>query len=531
MAKLALKVIAVLYMRMSKAEQDKSIEEQRESLLALAEQKGYHVYREYVDAGISGDETERRTHFLQMREDASKGEFSIVLCWDQDRFGRFDQLDAGYWIYPFRQAGVCLETIAQGKIDWDDFAGRMIYSIQQEAKHQFLRDLARNSLRGLIKRAKTGVWVAGRPPFGFNLGEDEHLALGDPLKVAAVREAFRLRLLRLGYRAIARALNSQEMVSPSGGKWSHDAVRIVLGREAYCGVSTFGGRRQGKYFTMSDGQILCVRPGEKLNEIAIRVDDAHPAIIDRQTWAEAQAVKVGVPRPHCRRGGPGAPLAGLLYCKRCGHVMYAQSLQRKGGQKNPRYVCSTYHKGRGCGYCVVPQDAVLAAVANAIRQDVLQGSPERLEEVITAAINKQSNHALAELDKRASRKKIAALDKQIEQATDRLISVDSSLVPDVEKRLLALKRDRATLAEGLKRQPPAQPDVDPKEVAQELWRLGDALERSDPAEVRQFLSRIVSRIELEFQPGKRHGRGQKYEFVRGTVKICPKACPPPRKVR
>jgi DNA invertase Pin-like site-specific DNA recombinase len=528
---MVLKLIAVMYLRMSKLAQDKSISEQREELLKLAERKGYHVLREYVDPGISGDETERRVQFLQMREDVSTGEFSIVLCWDQDRFGRFDLLEAGYWITPFRNAGVRLETVAQGEIDWNDFAGRMIYGIQQEAKHQFLRDLARNSLRGLIDRAKTGVWVAGKPPFGYVIGENEHLALGDPRQIAAVKEAFRLRLLRLGYRAVARALNRQDMVSPSGGKWSHDAVRIVLDREAYCGVSTFGGRRQGKYFTMSDGQILRVQRGEKRNKVAIRVEDAHPGIVDKQTWAAAQAVKRGSPKPHCHRGGPGAPLAGLLFCKRCGRVMYAQSLQRKAGQKTPQYICSTYHKGRGCGYCVVPQDAVLAAVANAIRQHVLQGSPERLEQLIAIAIKKRTAASSSETEKRALQKKLADLDQRIERATDRLLKVDDLLAPDIEKRILALKREREALANDIRQPRPVPPDYNPKEVAQEVWRLADALERSDPAEVRQFLSRIVSRIELEFEPGKRHGRGQKYDFVRGTVKVCTNAWPSPATCR
>ena len=50
-----------------------------------------------------------------------------VLCWDQDRFGRFDPLEAGYWIKPLRDAGIRLETVAQGRIDWEDFAGRIIF--------------------------------------------------------------------------------------------------------------------------------------------------------------------------------------------------------------------------------------------------------------------------------------------------------------------------------------------------------------------------------------------------------------------
>jgi DNA invertase Pin-like site-specific DNA recombinase len=68
----------------------------------------------------------------------AKRDFSVVLCWDQDRFGRFDTVEAGHWIYPLRQAGAHLETVAQGKIDRNDFAGRILYAVQQEASTRFL---------------------------------------------------------------------------------------------------------------------------------------------------------------------------------------------------------------------------------------------------------------------------------------------------------------------------------------------------------------------------------------------------------
>ncbi len=144
---------AVLYLRMSSAKQDASIDQQRDQLTSYAAQHGYTVTKEYTDSAISGDDTARRTEFLRMRDDAAKGEFSVVLCWDQDRFGRFDPIEGGYWILPFRDAGVRLETIAQGRIDWTDFAGRLLYVVQQEAKHAYLRDLSRNVARGQLPGA------------------------------------------------------------------------------------------------------------------------------------------------------------------------------------------------------------------------------------------------------------------------------------------------------------------------------------------------------------------------------------------
>ena len=91
--------------------QDTSIPDQRREVEALAANFGYRIIREYIDEGISGDKTEKRTEFLKMRDDAERiGDFRAVLCWDQDRFGRFDMIEAGFWIHAFRIADVHLAS-------------------------------------------------------------------------------------------------------------------------------------------------------------------------------------------------------------------------------------------------------------------------------------------------------------------------------------------------------------------------------------------------------------------------------------
>ncbi len=100
--------------------------------------------------------------------ETTKGIFRAILCWDQDRFGRFDSIEAGEWVSPLRRAGVELTTVCQGRIDWDDFAGRLIYQITQEGKHRFLVDLSRNSLRGMIRFAKQGNLLGMPTPYGYD---------------------------------------------------------------------------------------------------------------------------------------------------------------------------------------------------------------------------------------------------------------------------------------------------------------------------------------------------------------------------
>ncbi len=160
--------LAVAYYRMSTDKQEASIPAQREAVQKYAADNGYQIIREYIDEGISGDATEKRHQFRWMIADAeAAGGFEAILCWDMDRFGRFDSIEAGRWVYPLRTNHVRLATVAQGEIDWTDFAGRMMYGIQTEAKHQYLTDLSRNVTRGMTRLAEQGKWPGGLPPIGY----------------------------------------------------------------------------------------------------------------------------------------------------------------------------------------------------------------------------------------------------------------------------------------------------------------------------------------------------------------------------
>lgn len=61
-----------------------------------------------------------------------------------------------------------LVTVCQGRIDWKDFAGRLIYQITQEGKHRFLVDLSGNFMRGMIRFAKAGHLLGMATPYGYD---------------------------------------------------------------------------------------------------------------------------------------------------------------------------------------------------------------------------------------------------------------------------------------------------------------------------------------------------------------------------
>ncbi len=150
-------IAAVGYVRMSTDKQETSPEQQRKEIEAYAAKHGYSILRWYSDLGISGDRTEKRVEFKQMIADAEDGRFKAILCWDQDRFGRFDSLESGYWIHPLRKRGVQLVTCTDGAVDWNTFAGRMLYGMKQEGKHQYLVDLSNNVSRRMKATSTAGA--------------------------------------------------------------------------------------------------------------------------------------------------------------------------------------------------------------------------------------------------------------------------------------------------------------------------------------------------------------------------------------
>ena len=81
-----------IYMRLSQEDlregESLSIENQRTMLTKyVEEQKGWTLYDEYVDDGISGT-TFDRPGVQRLLEDAKSGKINLILCKDMSRFGR-----------------------------------------------------------------------------------------------------------------------------------------------------------------------------------------------------------------------------------------------------------------------------------------------------------------------------------------------------------------------------------------------------------------------------------------------------------
>jgi len=528
---------AVTYIRMSGREQEASPEQQRDEMPKLAAKHGCKIIREYFDPGISGDDTRKRKQFQKMIRDAEeKGDFAVILCWDQDRFGRFDQIEAGRWIFPLREAGVRLITTAQGAIDWTTFAGRLVYSVAQEGKHQFLLDLSRNCLRGRIKAAKNGGGTS-RPPYGFDrLVYDEagslvrRVPFGDKFRrprgwrvqYAPSEDAEILAAVRWMFETFANTdcsvnwlvseMNARRPPKMPADGWTRKGIVYMLTNPAYIGTRRFGDRRSGKYHEVGEDGEIVPKSGKRASKTPVAgtpilTPGAHEGIIPEPLFVRVQEKLVGRKKSGRRPQHNAYLLSGLLKCGHCGSNMSGDG-SHNGNRAVRYYRCADQARGKrpDCPCGRIQQDRVEAYVLAYVRDRLFSpGAAEMIRQaIIQAAKAKQS----FKTDTKALMARIAAVEKKIARGTENLLLASPEDYPDMSRLLKEWRDEWADLQEQIELKAISPDGTPPEQVADramaQLARLQEVYKTGDPAGLRGILKQMIEEIPVWFEPyGKR----------------------------
>ena len=137
--------------------------------------------------------------------------------------------------------------------------------------------------RGLRENASRGYFNGSRPPYGYRK-VDVHDGTKvrhklepekeDSIPVKTVRRIFDMSNEDVGCKGIAVTLNREGFRTAKGERWGRTTVHKVLTNEAYCGNLVYGGRPG--------------HPALHRGELAVRVEEAWPAIIDRTIFQIVQ---------------------------------------------------------------------------------------------------------------------------------------------------------------------------------------------------------------------------------------------------
>ena len=397
----AKQVDVVAYYRMSSDDQPASIGQQRTQVRKLAEQKGYHILRDYVDEGRSGSKDQQlRVGFQRMLADASERKFSIVLCYDTSRFARLDAIDGAWAKKILRECGVHLETVKEGVIDWESFAGRLTDTVLSEANHLHSLNISKDSLRGRESRLKAGQWPHGSIPYGYDrlyFNGSETVIIprkklyrkqpGWKLRLAAntqeaevVKRIFREFTTRdTSLRQIAASLSKETVPNPLGnGKgWTKDTVKTVLCNLAHIGKGHIGhSRRRAKSAFNRASPLIVDGVCERLIEDA-QFEEAQ-AILSRRKASKCEPIS----KPRSVRS---SFLSGILYCGHCGY-----RLEKKARNGKTYFTCpsAVRRPTLGCHQWRVHEselkplvtDILVKQVDNALMQAARAKPPEQADD-------------------------------------------------------------------------------------------------------------------------------------------------------
>ena len=236
-----------IYVRVSTHEQDPTM--QLSDLRRYAQQRGFEIYREYVDLGVSGTKANRPALDALM-DAARKRLFDVVLVWRFDRFARSTKhlVDA---LHEFRALGIDFISY-QEAIDTSSPIGEAMFTIIS-AMAKLERDI-------IVERVKAGMRKA----------KEQGKRLGRPKAMVDVDTIISLRQQGLSLQAIADCVKYKD----SKGRWrnvSKGKVHRLLKKHGVTELDVLG-RAIRKTFSFTvdayivdTGAPVCVRHAQAGN--------------------------------------------------------------------------------------------------------------------------------------------------------------------------------------------------------------------------------------------------------------------------
>lgn len=468
--------LACAYVRVSKEKEDGlSPEQQKEKAELQAKLLNLDLVRVYQDIDISG-RSDQRPAFQEMIRDIKRKKYQVCLVYKLDRFCR-NVRDFQHYVDILESHGCSLVSISQN-IDTSTPVGRLIRNILADFAQFESEMIAERTRDNKISAARKGRWNGGHIPVGFAV-VDKHLAV-NPDEAPIIVLIFKLRGKGWGFHRIANELTARGYKPRQGygssrksGHWTQGAVRSITYNPIYKGDLVYAD---------------------------VTLQGALPAIVDAETWEQAQVLSV---LPGRAQQSPNV-LMGLLHCTHCDSdswsiVLDGRNYIRKvdGVKKTrvPRYVCRIKKEegARTCPTRRIDQQSLESAILNLVisfaDENVLS---EEIKSISVPGIDVQADAG------------------RIREELDRVRSLMSELFSDYyDHRLITRDQFAAKNGEYLERERLLAGKLkelqqgDPETLAEKIGELSagaktlrDGWDRLTQAERRIGLRKVVRQIDV-----------------------------------
>jgi len=339
--------LTALYCRLSREDaengESNSIVNQREILNKYATTHGFTNIKYFIDDGVSGT-LFSRPGLNAMLDEVRAGNVATVIIKDQSRIGR-DVLEVGLLKRTFDENNVRFIAANDGL---DTNNGFDIMSIFRDVFNEWFVADTSKKLRAVFKtKAQSGKHHRAVAPYGYKPSKEDKFTWEiDEEAADVIREIFQMCIDGMGTKTIANILRERNLDRPEvhakkrDGKplpvyktphnyWcSANISRILVNRE-YVGIAVLSKITIKSY----KDKTRIYKPEDEW----IMHENAHPAIVDRETFDIVQRIRDG--RRRMTKLGDKGVLNGRLFCEDCGRKLHIKRRAARAIAEYTYYIC------------------------------------------------------------------------------------------------------------------------------------------------------------------------------------------------
>ena len=434
-----------------------------------AKREGVAVGRVVQEEDVSGAKRSKDRRLRELIERAEAGVSEGVIVYRMSRFGR-NMADTVAQVQRLKEVGARLVAVEEG-YDTSQPNGQVLLGVYSGLAEQQLDERRENFQASVEAAVAEGKHIACRAPIGYlrrdqveprydergRLVRDGRLVV-DKAAAKVVTEAFAMRARGSSLADIARHVSEA-----LGRSVSKSSISSMLKNRAYLGE---------------------VRGPKKVTKA-----DAHPAIVDKETWSLAQRDAGYHPRDGSLASQ--ALLAGIATCASCGRPLQVMGRSNGKGERLASYVCTAKYNGLDCDAPAICDVRRVDGHVLWLLQEDESGAAAGLSTSEAEAVEarKQLAEAEAELDRFEDPSLITKLG---EARWSRAVERASAKVQQARDRLWDFREQDAALAGAEILQ------FDDRMIAVRMWG-------EDPETDRRHLRRVLGSVIVSKCDPKRRG--------------------------
>ena len=312
---------AGIYLRLSRehAEENNSIEAQREITTNYAIKNGFKIVKEYQDNGYSGI-LDSRPALNEMMIDISRGLINMVIVKDISRLTRNKNKTGWYTEIFFPDNDVRFISVTEFIDSGERYEIDDTIMLRGIANQYYLTDISKKIRANKKAMKDAGQYVEAHAPYGYKLlEEDKHKIVIDEKVADVIRLIYDMYIDGKTGTQIAQYLNSKRKRTPSqylkmknaSTRWSQETINDILSNPFYSGDTVVN-----KYIT---NYMTKTCKKNKDRSTWIIKENTHEPIILKEKYKKVQEIKKG------KRGKNTTKyeflLKDLLYCGHCKHKL------------------------------------------------------------------------------------------------------------------------------------------------------------------------------------------------------------------